>query len=414
MSTTNGLPIERTRVLRVTGWKGHDWDTTDKLPYHSVLCLQSMIRVWRSVQKTEDVKTLGMAVIESVAISAGNKEKEDLKKKKHQRMFYGRVLDFMAADSNAGNVKYDLAYDFLSKNGWLEGKLQGTLRKDWDKWKLSTIHIVRGNSDWMYNEKTRNLCAKLNLLVTAISDETTNFLEKLFGEVMESVSKKSKWKRVAVDRKLLYVSFENCFNIKSAVDGYYTTHGGGGRLPQTIQAMKEEPNGEYDARMMACDTEIKKALVNMCPGECNDMAFQTSLISSDVHKPQRAHIDYDTAKGYDRKYLVAFLPLTETGQYLQFWKNSDKGNEVVRGEIVFIPKGQLVLVPGHTIHGGGFRADIRHDNKHAHMRLHFYVYPDEKTNKIQEHKNEYMDENVYLQNEQLLDDGMLRQQFFGK
>lgn len=81
MSTTNGIPIERSRALRVTGWKGHDWDTTDDLTFHSALCLQSMIRVWRSMQITEDVKTLRLAMIESVAISVGNKETADLKKK---------------------------------------------------------------------------------------------------------------------------------------------------------------------------------------------------------------------------------------------------------------------------------------------------------------------------------------------
>ena len=92
-------------------------------------------------------------------------------------MFYGRVLDYMAADSNAGNVKYDLAYDFLSKNGWLEGKFQGTLRKDWDKWKLSTIHIVRGNSDWTYNGEYGKNTPKSPIYIT--QSELDEFDEKL-------------------------------------------------------------------------------------------------------------------------------------------------------------------------------------------------------------------------------------------
>jgi hypothetical protein len=73
---------------------------------------------------------------------------------------------------------------------------------------------------------------------------------------------------------------------------------------------------------------------------------------------------------------------------LQFWTKT--GNE--KGEIVFIPKGQMLMVPGDTIHGGGFRADHRTDGAHAHMRLHFYVYPG--TNQcvyaIKEHKNDYV------------------------
>jgi len=318
----------------------------------------------------------------------------------------------MEADRDAGKVKFKRAYEFLSENEWLDCKKpQDTFRKDWDKWKLNTIHILRGDCEWQYNNKTRELCSKLNVRVRAISGETTKFLEELFGKVMDSATTRKQWKRVAVDRKLLYISFENCFNIQSAIDGYFTPHGGGGRLPDKIKSMKEKRNGEYERKLGDCDSEIKQALINMCSGEWNDMAFQTSLISSDVHKPQGAHIDYDTDLGYDKKYLVAFLPLTETGQFLQLWEKSNTGGQV-RGEIVFIPRGQLVLVPGHTIHGGGFRADIRHDNIDAHMRLHFYVYPGKQTNQIQQHKNVYMDESVYLQNVDLLD--KLHKQFFGK
>ena len=132
-----------------------------------------------------------------------------------------------------------------------------------------------------------------------------------------------------------------------------------------------------------------------------DVAYQTSLLVSEVHHPQEAHVDYDTSTDNPRKYMVAFLPLTETGQFLQFWTDGDTQNH---GEIVFFPMGQLVLVPGHTVHGGGFRADHRTDNANAHMRLHFYVYPGTKECAFAKgkHKNDYLPTSKkYADHEQL-------------
>lgn len=95
--------------------------------------------------------------------------------------------------------------------------------------------------------------------------------------------------------------------------------------------------------------------------------------------------------------MVAFLPLTKTGQFLQMWEPVHGSNPTKprQGKLVFIPKGQLVLVPGDTIHGGGFRADCRADNLHAHMRLHFYVYPGESRCMIDQHTNSYVENEGY-------------------
>jgi hypothetical protein len=206
---------------------------------------------------------------------------------------------------------------------------------------------------------------------------------------------------VAGDRKLLYQSFNNCHNLESAIDGYYSRHGGGGRLPEKIRDRKKKPNCEYKKRIGECDSEIKNSLINMTAVTASDLAFQPSLLISEVHKPQEAHVDYDTSMKYDQKYMIAFLPLTETGQFLQVWERSVNG-ELMHGKVIFIPRGQLVLVPGDTIHGGGFRADVRSDDIHAHMRLHFYVYPGKTTSQIDRHKNEYMDPTIYLQHAELM------------
>jgi hypothetical protein len=192
------------------------------------------------------------------------------------------------------------------------------------------------------------------------------------------------------DKKLLYTPFETCTNIQSAISANYG-ESGDRKLSGDLRDLVK--NDDYSRLVQLADEDIKKNLLDMINSQkeegakCKQVAYQTSLIFSEVHHPQEAHVDYDTATENPKKYLVAFLPLTETGQFLQFWKNSESA-----GEIVFIPRGQLLLVPGKTIHGGGFRADHRTDDMHAHMRLHFYVYPDESQCVFAKgkHKNDYL------------------------
>ncbi len=99
--------------------------------------------------------------------------------------------------------------------------------------------------------------------------------------------------------------------------------------------------------------------------------------------------------------MIGFLPLTETGQFLQFWECGQNNQE---GKIVFVPRDELLLVPGKTIHGGGFRADHRTDDSFAHLRLHFYVYPGVTECPFARggHKNDYIVKSAnYFDNEQL-------------
>ena len=110
-----------------------------------------------------------------------------------------------------------------------------------------------------------------------------------------------------------------------------------------------------------------------------------------VHKPQDAHFDY---RGEDFKkgdFWIGFLPITEYGQFLQIWEYRENIQEVQKGEIIFIPKGQLVLMKGNSLHGGGFRAETTSGNEGAHARLHFYVYPGVESCQIDIHGNENFD-----------------------
>jgi hypothetical protein len=308
----------------------------------------------------------------------------------------------MDAKETAGYVKFVKSFRIHELNGWTtetatgKGK-QYALRKQWEKWCLNKIHVLRGNSDMAYDKETAIWKNQMKIRVASIGEGTMDCLEKVFGMVRDGFQK---WSRVSRDRKLLFVPFQNCHNIETAIEWFYGKLGTGGRAKGEIKKMMAGEN--YKMGIKKCDKEIKDALLNMANVNSNKLAFQTSMIATEVHRPQDPHIDYDSTKEHVHRYMVAFLPLTETGMFLQLW-NRSVNNLPVQGEIVFIPRGQLVLVPGNTIHAGGFRADHRNDNQHAHFRLHFYVYPNQDECALIDHKNEYVDvhNNLYLQNAQL-------------
>jgi hypothetical protein len=90
MSTTCGLPNERSMPLKVTNWKGHDWDSTDKeleFPFHSFMCVQSLLLVWRAVvsrkygenNKGPKVKEWHDRDYRSIMVNVGAKEIEQKK-----------------------------------------------------------------------------------------------------------------------------------------------------------------------------------------------------------------------------------------------------------------------------------------------------------------------------------------------
>ena len=83
---------------------------------------------------------------------------------------------------------------------------------------------------------------------------------------------------------------------------------------------------------------------------------------SQENEPQAAHIDYNWEDA--RTHFIAFMPLDIEGMKLTVWPTKGEGI------IVFIPQYTIMLVPGTTIHGGGFKTDVSTMNR----RLHFYVY----------------------------------------
>ncbi|KAL3759562.1 hypothetical protein ACHAWU_000861 [Discostella pseudostelligera] len=128
--------------------------------------------------------------------------------------------------------------------------------------------------------------------------------------------------------------------------------------------------------------------------------------------PQPAHVDYDypILTEHGQRLFLAFFPLTEEGTYLQLWNdpasllrrkqdaedeekkcvsdddddeakvsysNHDssmsssrriKPRSIVKGTIVYIPYGKMLIVPSDTIHGGGFKR-----GSSGNLRFHLYI-----------------------------------------
>ena len=61
---------------------------------------------------------------------------------------------------------------------------------------------------------------------------------------------------------------------------------------------------------------------------------------------------------------LGFTPLTADGMFLQVWKGEGQGI------VMYIPQGELVILPSSTLHAGGFCSRFRTGN----TRLHFYFY----------------------------------------
>jgi len=70
--------------------------------------------------------------------------------------------------------------------------------------------------------------------------------------------------------------------------------------------------------------------------------------------------------------MIAFWPITEAGMFLQIWTWIGEAN-VVDGEIINLPFGQMLMGPGTIVHGGGFMEELG-----GHLRMHIYVYPKRK------------------------------------
>jgi hypothetical protein len=312
-----------------------------------------------------------------------------------QRLFYARVPDFLVAKENAGRIAYNHALEKYQQNfgvdcGETEEKLwRDRMKKKWKRWNLESIHILNSGTSWEYNGVTKGLVKRLGVKICRVTEETVNTLHEL---AISLEKHRALWRVVNQDKKLLFFSMKNCHDVTSAINGTFL----GSKRGAIGNKMKDE---DFVSRIAKVDEELRTTFLDMINEtakqgkKVKEVAFQLSVLMAKTHATQHPHWDYANGSNNRDNFMVAFLPLTDTGQFIQMWEHESGATEDDKreGEICFIPKGDLVLVPGNVLHGGGFRAETESNIHHAHMRAHFYVYPGETGCMITTHRNEYTD-----------------------
>ena len=140
--------------------------------------------------------------------------------------------------------------------------------------------------------------------------------------------------------------------------GTYTKH-----LRRSCQLM------EWDQWKLIIDeiTLSCQSAISSVSSETKTLDFVvTSILYSAIHGLQNPHYDFKNEvldKNGENMYL-GFSPLTEDGMFLQVWTKEGYG------KVLYIPLGELVILPSSTMHAGGFCSRAHEGN----LRLHFYFY----------------------------------------
>jgi hypothetical protein len=373
----------------------------------STLCLNSVLHIWGKIAGGDfggKAGTDGFYEWQSHKYDAilrwNAKIQEDVSTQiRKQRLFYSRIGDFLEAKESRERVyfkksevifqqKYNLGTSTEETTHWRKRQVNY-----WKRWNFKSIHILQSNSEMLYNARTKDLVAKLGIKIAKVADSTTSTLH----ELAESIGNNPRtWSRVSTDGKLWFYPFERCHDLTSALQVHFGSTGTGTRSEGVKQKLAD---AKFMKRVEKADEDLRLVFLDMLNQrrgrrKYKEVAFQPSILTSKVHYPQHAHWDYKNGTGEQDDYLIAFLALTDTGQFLQMWDYERKpknANVKVEGNVVFIPQSELVMVKGNVLHAGGFRAETREDGRGAHLRYHFYVYPGKSEYMIDTHVNETHD-----------------------
>jgi hypothetical protein len=170
----------------------------------------------------------------------------------------------------------------------------------------------------------------------------------------------------------------NCNNVRfSFVDG----DGFSGVL--TTRGLLNKCTEHHMDAMLRLDANLRKEVVQLSPEKIttSNVQCRASYLRSSYTEPQKPHIDFhwDVFDKANQPF-VAFSPLSHDGCFLQLWDKNAPGP----GNVCHIPFGVLLVVPGDTVHGGGFCSTLKGD-----LRLHFYIF----INQVNEvaYSNTYVD-----------------------
>jgi len=156
--------------------------------------------------------------------------------------------------------------------------------------------------------------------------------------------------------------------------GYNTVHGNSVAMDSTVKSpwVQYRPityTNRFDKPLIPLLDEFKVPIADCLGVAGDDVTLESSYLKSPGCAPQFPHFDFN-ARELEKnagKVFIAVTPLTEAGSYLQVWDQDAVGSP---GEVLYIPYGTLLILPGNTLHGGGFQSCFELQD----LRLHFYIY----------------------------------------
>jgi len=139
--------------------------------------------------------------------------------------------------------------------------------------------------------------------------------------------------------------------------------------PKRVKSRDVELDRTTDSAVRELLKEFKAPIAAVLGVDAEAVSLQASFLVSMGHAPQVPHRDYRSTdlEQHPGKIFLALSPLTESGSFLQVWP---RNNSAQGGRVLFIPYGVLLILPGDTVHGGGFLSDFLTQD----LRLHLYIY----------------------------------------
>jgi hypothetical protein len=173
-------------------------------------------------------------------------------------------------------------------------------------------------------------------------------------------------------------------------------------------------NGETDLLFELVKEELEKWLRQETGAVADDMLdfqWEIAYMITKKYQPQIPHFDFKKQKliderenlstdldEYNKKLpWVAFLPVSETGMYLDVWQHEENIDKYIskNGFRMYIPYGKMLVMRGDTLHGGNI--DYLFDDKNVGNgcpRMHFYIYKVSKKNPRRSSGSWVKDENT--------------------
>jgi len=147
----------------------------------------------------------------------------------------------------------------------------------------------------------------------------------------------------------------------------------------------KNPEDDDDDDLQHDIREFQETLCDTLQDE--HISYRGSFMETERTIFQPAHVDYDwPVLQQNQQLYLAFFPLTEEGAFIQLWADENE-NDKNYGTVVFIPYGNMLIVPSRTIHGGGFKR-----GPGGNLRFHLYIAVGDESELPKHQVNKYTEE----------------------